>query len=200
MKNIMWSSALAALAIMAPPAPAQLLGGGGGIGGGLGGGLSGGLGGGVSGLGGVGSTVGSVGSSVGSTVGGTASGAANVDRSSGRASGNVAGGLTGGASGSLGQLALAGSSAANVAGSFDVSPGMIVQDARGRAIGTVQSVRSTASGTVQSVVMKVGDATATLPAANFSGSGNVLVSAMGKGDVKKAAKNGNGSDGKQAAN
>ena len=65
---------------------------------------------------------------------------------------------------------------------------MIVEDARGRAIGTVQNVHSTAQGTVQSVVMKVGDATTTLPAANFNGSGNVLVSAMGKGEVKKTAK------------
>jgi hypothetical protein len=37
MKNIFWGSALAALAIMAAPAPAQLLGGGGGLGGSLGG-------------------------------------------------------------------------------------------------------------------------------------------------------------------
>lgn len=199
MNKFLIGSAVAAFAIMAAPASAQLLGGGGGIGGGLGGSLSGALGGGA-GLGGLGSSIGDVSSSVGSTVSGSANGAANVDRSSGRASGNVAGGLTGGASASLGQLALAGSSAANVAGSFDVSPGMVVQDARGRVIGTVQDVRSTASGTVQSVVMTVGNATATLPAANFNGSGNVLVSAMGKGEVKKAAKNGNGSDGKQAAN
>jgi hypothetical protein len=52
----------------------------------------------------------------------------------------------------------------------------------------VQDVRTTANGTVQSVVMKVGDSTATLPAANFSGSGNALVSGMGKADVKKVAK------------
>ena len=143
MKIIIWGSALTAFAIMAAPAPAQLLGGGG-LGGGLGGSLG----------------------------------------------------------GSLGQLALAGSNAANASGSFDVAPGMLVQDVRGRAIGTVQSVRSTANGTVEAVVMKVGDATATLPAANFSGSGNILFSAMGKGEVKKAAKENSGkegSGGKQAA-
>ncbi|MFC0307399.1 hypothetical protein ACFFIH_23915, partial [Rhizorhabdus histidinilytica] len=105
-------------------------------------------------------------------------------RGSATGSGNAAGTASGG----LGQLALAGSAAANAAGSFDVAPGMLVQDARGRVIGTVQDVRSTARGTVQSVVMQVGDATATLPAANFNGSGNVLVSAMGKGEVKKTAK------------
>lgn len=192
MKNIIWGSALTALAIMAAPAPAQLLGGGGGIGGGLGASLGGGL----SGAGGLGSsvdnTVGGVGSSVGSTVSGTASGAANIDRANRRASGNANAGLAGAAQGSLGQLALAGSSAANASGSFDVAPGMVVQDVRGRAIGTVQQVRSTANGTIETVVMKVGDATASLPAANFSGSGNVLVSAMGKGEVKKAAKDGSG--------
>ena len=193
MKNIFLGSALAALAIMAAPAPAQLLGGGGGLGGSLGGNLGG-------GLGGVGSTVGGIGSSVGSTVNGTMSGGANVDRGSGRASGNASGSLAGAAQGSLGQLALAGSSAANASGSFDVSPGMMVQDARGRLVGTVQDVQTTASGTVQAVVMKVGDATATLPAANFAGSGNVLVSAMGKGEVKKTARGGGDANGKRSGN
>jgi hypothetical protein len=64
---------------------------------------------------------------------------------------------------------------------------MAVTDARGRAIGTVQAVRSTARGSVQSVLVKVGKKTAELPAANFSGSGTALVSAMGKGEVKDAA-------------
>jgi hypothetical protein len=63
-----------------------------------------------------------------------------------------------------------------------------VTDAKGRAIGTVQDVRTTASGKVRDVVVAVGNRTATLPAANFSGSGDALVSAMGKGEVKDAAK------------
>lgn len=116
-----------------------------------------------------------------SNLGGSASG-------SGSASGGGSGSLSAldGAASGAGNLALAGSGAAN-AGAFPVNPGMIVTDAKGRAIGTVQSVRSTARGTVQRVLVKVGDKTANLPASNFSGSGNVLVSAMGKGDVKDAA-------------
>lgn len=192
--NVIWAGALTALAIMTAPASAQLLGGGG-IGGALGGSLGGSLGGGLSG---VGSTIGSVGSSVTGSANGAFSGNANVDHRSGRASGSGSAGLAGAAQGSLGQLALAGSSAANASGSFDVAPGMVIEDVRGRAIGAVQDVRSTANGTVETVVMKVGDATASLPAANFSGSGNVLVSAMGKGEVKKAAKE-NGSSEQQAA-
>jgi hypothetical protein len=85
-------------------------------------------------------------------------------------------------------LAATGSAAANLAGSFDVSPGMVVEDARGRTIGTVQSVRTTANGVVDTVLVEVGNRTAALPAANFSGSGNALVSAMGKGEVKDEAK------------
>jgi hypothetical protein len=38
------------------------------------------------------------------------------------------------------------------------------------------------------MVVAVGDRTAILPAGNFSGSGDVLVSAMGKGDLKGVAK------------
>ena len=105
-------------------------------------------------------------------------------------SGSAAGAGTlsglGGAASGTGNLALAGSGAAN-AGAFPVNPGMAVTDAKGRTIGTVQSVRSTARGTVQSVLVRVGKKTADLPAANFSGSGSALVSAMGKGDVKDAA-------------
>jgi hypothetical protein len=40
---------------------------------------------------------------------------------------------------------------------------------------------------VQQVLVKDGKKTAALPASNFSGSGGVLVSAMGKGDVKNSA-------------
>jgi hypothetical protein len=118
-----------------------------------------------------------------------------VDRAStagGNASGSAAGSgsgalstLAGSASGA-GNLALAGSGAAN-AGAFPINPGMVVTDAKGHAIGTVQSVRSTAGGAVQRVLVTVGKKTADLPAANFAGSGSALVSAMGKGDVKNAA-------------
>lgn len=102
------------------------------------------------------------------------------------ANGTAMGG--GSASGGGGMLALAGSSAANGSGSFGVTPGMTVSDVKGRAIGTVREVRTAADGAVRDVVMQVGNRTATLPAANFSGSGSVLVSAMSQGDVKDAAK------------
>jgi hypothetical protein len=65
---------------------------------------------------------------------------------------------------------------------------MAVTDAKGHVIGTVSTVRSTAQGSVQQVMVAVGNRTATLPAANFTGSGNVLVSAIGKGEVKNTAK------------
>ena len=61
-------------------------------------------------------------------------------------------------------------------------------DAKGHVIGTVSNVRSTAQGSVREVMVTVGKQTATLPAANFTGSGDVLVSAIGKGEVKNTAK------------
>ena len=127
-------------------------------------------------------------------VGDRARGAAsNLTERAANAGGNVAGSASGSASatggnGSLaGNLALAGSGAAQ-GGAFPVNTGMVVRDAQGRAIGAVQSVRTNARGAVERVLVKVGDKVANLPAANFSGSGNVLVSAMGQGDVSSAAK------------
>ncbi len=119
-----------------------------------------------------------------------------VSNLTGRAA-NAAGNAAGSGSGSLsaaggngalsGNLALAGSGAAQ-GGAFPVNTGMVVNDAQGRAIGAVQSVRTNAQGAVERVLVKVGERIANLPAANFSGSGNVLVSAMGQGDVSSAAK------------
>jgi hypothetical protein len=54
-------------------------------------------------------------------------------------------------------------------------------------VGRVQSVRRTATGAVESVAVQVGDRVATLPAANFGVTGDVLVSAMGRGEVRRAA-------------
>ena len=109
------------------------------------------------------------------------SGSGNAD-----GSGSGSASLLGSNAAGAGNLALAGTGAAN-AGAFPVSPGMVVTNAKGRVIGTVQSVRSTARGTVQKVLVRVGNKVAELPAVNFTGSGNVLVSAMGKGDTKDAA-------------
>lgn len=102
----------------------------------------------------------------------------------------VAGTASAAASGAVGRtqtLAAAGSARAAQAGAFLVSVGMPVRDARGKAIGTVQSVRSNASGAVEEVLVQTRSGTATLPAANFTGSGSALVSAMGKSEVNKAA-------------
>jgi len=71
---------------------------------------------------------------------------------------------------------------------FAIEPGMGVRDTRGRVIGTVQDVRASGTGVVQQVLVDVGNRTATLPAANFSGSGDALISGMGKSKVKKKAK------------
>ncbi|PCD03957.1 hypothetical protein COC42_06455 [Sphingomonas spermidinifaciens] len=114
-----------------------------------------------------------------------------VGSTAGSAAGNAMGSASGSGSGSVGNgmLALAGSSAAQGAGTFDVQPGMRVVDAKGRAIGTVRDLRSEADGRVREVLVQVGDRTATLPAANFSGQGsgegNVLVSSMKRSDVKR---------------
>ncbi|MDB5715870.1 MAG: hypothetical protein JWO15_3267 [Sphingomonadales bacterium] len=78
--------------------------------------------------------------------------------------------------------------AGNGAGSFDALPGMNVNDAKGRFIGTVSKFESTSTGRVEKVVMKVGNRTASLPASNFTGSGDVLVSTMPKKDVTTEAK------------
>lgn len=86
-----------------------------------------------------------------------------------------------------GMLAVAGSTAANGAGAFQVTPGMAVTDVKGQAIGTVQSVRTSATGAVQQVLVRVKDKTATLPAANFTGSGAALVSAMGRSEIQETA-------------
>lgn len=105
------------------------------------------------------------------------------------AAANVAGNGAFIAQGSAGQLAAAGSGAASGSGMFAVEPGMPVMDAKGRVLGHVQDVQQTKSGVVQSVTMEVGNRTATLPAADFAGSGDVLFTGMSKSEVKSAAKN-----------
>lgn len=128
----------------------------------------------------IGSAVGSARSVTGSVVG-TASGAASL-------TGTGTGMADGIASGGLGQLAASGSAAASGAGMFAIEPGMPIEDAKGRVVGYVQQVQQTKQGVVQAVTVEVGDRVATLPAANFSGSGEALVTAMTKGQLTTAAK------------
>ncbi|MGN6595216.1 hypothetical protein [Sphingopyxis terrae] len=127
-------------------------------------------------------------------VGQTARGAVGNmrDRAGGAASGlsgaaNGAGSAAGDFQGSLGQLAVAGSGAASGAGMFAVEPGMAVTDARGKVIGYIQDIRHTGRGVVQAVAVEVGNRVATLPAASFTGSGDVLVTGMTKSELKKTA-------------
>lgn len=125
---------------------------------------------------------------------GTASGAIGGarDRAGGALSGvsgtaSGAGSAAGAFQGSLGQLAAAGSGAVSGGGMFAVEPGMAVTDARGKVIGHVQTIRQTGNGAVQAVTVAVGDRLATLPAASFAGSGDLLVTGMTKGELKKTA-------------
>ena len=122
----------------------------------------------------------------------TARSAAGNAVGSASGAGSIAGGASGmgkgTASGSLSQLAASGSAAANSAGMFAIEPGMPIEDARGRTIGYVQSVKQTKQGIVQAVTVETGNRVATLPAANFSGSGDALVTGMTKGQLTSAAK------------
>lgn len=126
-----------------------------------------------------GTAQGAVGSARGLAQGATSAG--------GSFAGNAQAMASGMASGGMGQLAAAGSAAANVAGNVAVMPGMAVEDARGRTIGEVESVVANAQGTVMGVLVGVGGSEALLPAGNFTATGDALVSAMGKGEVKKEA-------------
>ena len=123
-----------------------------------------------------------------STAGNAASGAVNRASGLGSVTGNVAGSGNGMAMGNLGQLAASGSSAANAGGMFAVAPGMPIEDPKGRVVGYVQSVQQSGSGVVQSVIVESGNRMAELPAANFAGSGDVLVTGMTKGELKKVSK------------
>ncbi|HEY1124196.1 MAG TPA: PRC-barrel domain-containing protein [Sphingobium sp.] len=78
--------------------------------------------------------------------------------------------------------------ARNAAGGLAAAPGMDIQSVKGKTIGKVRDVVTDNQGRVKSLVVETGDRLATLPASNFSGDGNILVSAMGAGDIKKASK------------
>ena len=129
------------------------------------------------------------------TTRGVASGAVDYGRgtatalggAAGSAAGNANGNASGLFSGAAGQLAAAGSLAAAGNANFEVSKGMRVFGPDGDRLGKVRGVIADSRGQVQALLVKVDGATATLPAANFSGSGNALVSAMGEGQIKNAA-------------
>lgn len=130
---------------------------------------------------------GTAGSAVG-TARGAADNAAGLASGAGSIAGSGSAMGSGMASGSLGQLVASGSGAANGAGTFAIEPGMPIEDAKGRTIGYVQSVKQTKQGIVQAVTVESGNRIATLPAANFSGQGDALVTGMTKGELTSAAK------------
>ena len=111
-----------------------------------------------------------------------------------QANGSAAGSATGIFSGLSHNLALAGSTAANVTGSFDIKSGTQLYDMAGEKIGKVKEVIADAQGRVRALVIKVDDTTATLPAANFAANGDVLVTAMSEAQIEAAGnKQANGS-------
>jgi len=122
---------------------------------------------------------------VASTARGTVSGAAST---AGSASGSASAAASGMFSGAAGQLALAGSAAGQAAGTFDISRGMPVTDDDGDRIGVVKQVIADARGRVQHLVVQTEDGPATVPAGNFTGSGSLLISAMGEGKLEKTAR------------
>lgn len=103
------------------------------------------------------------------------------------AAGNAQGSGEGAFAGLGNGLALAGSAAGDLNGTFDVKPGMKLFDANGEKIGKIKQVVADQRGNVEALVVKVDGETATLPAANFTGSGSILTSAMGEGEIKQVA-------------
>ncbi|MGC4252959.1 MAG: hypothetical protein QM605_16230, partial [Sphingobium sp.] len=65
-------------------------------------------------------------------------------------------------------------------------------------IGHVKQVMADSRGKVRSLLVDVKGRSANLPAANFSGQGDVLISAMSKEQVSNAARGEHGSDGASA--
>ena len=65
---------------------------------------------------------------------------------------------------------------------------MPVSDDDGERIGTVSGVLADARGQVQQVVVMTNDGAATVPAANFTGEGALLISAMSEGKLEKTAR------------
>ena len=104
----------------------------------------------------------------------------------GQANGSADGSARSIFSGLSSNLAMAGSAAADAAGSFDVKSGTQLFDMADEKIGKVKAVVADAKGRVTALVVKVEDTTATLPAANFAANGDVLVSAMSQAQIVSA--------------
>lgn len=136
-----------------------------------------------------GQTVGTVRDTTTGTVDGVRNQAGSAVSGYASAAGSASSSATAMLNGSSSNLALAGSAAGDAAGAFEVKPGMKLFDADGDRIGKVRQVIADAQGNVQALVVKVDDATATLPAGAFSVDGTALVSTMAEGQIKSVAAN-----------
>lgn len=104
-------------------------------------------------------------------------------QTSGSAQGSAAGSGSGAFSG-LGQnLALAGSAAADAAGTFDVKPGTSLFDLQGEKIGKVREVFADGAGRVKGMLVKTDDGTALLPAGAFAANGENLVTTLSQSQI-----------------
>lgn len=126
--------------------------------------------------------------------------AGNLLSSTGTAAGSAQGSATGSATGTFSgmsqNLALAGSAAADAAGSFDIKPGASLFDLDGDKIGKVREVFADGSGRVKGLLVKVDDTTALLPARDFAADGESLVTALSEAQIMAAGEaqaNGSGS-------
>ncbi|MGQ3179027.1 MAG: hypothetical protein ACT6SC_15650, partial [Blastomonas fulva] len=106
--------------------------------------------------------------------------------------GNAGGSLAGNAGAIAGSAGGSANGSGALTGSGESGPatlaGMPVTNAKGRAIGFVQSVRTGANGTADMVMVEIGDRIVPVPASQLSGNGDVLVTAMSAGQLKAAAK------------
>lgn len=106
---------------------------------------------------------------------------------SGSVSGSASGSGSGAGAGSLGPVTGSGSASGAGEGGFQVTRGMPVLAPDGDRIGKVHQLFTNARGEVQQVLVKVDGTTALLPAANFSASGNAVMSAMTESQIQQAA-------------
>ena len=83
-------------------------------------------------------------------------------------------------------LALAGSAAADAAGSFDIKPGTNLYDLDGDKIGKVRDVVADSTGRVKAVLVKVDDTMAMLPVNDFAADGKRLVTSLSETQIEAA--------------
>ena len=102
------------------------------------------------------------------------------------AQGSLMGSATGSLAGMSQNLALAGTAAADAAGSFDIKPGTNLFDLDGDKIGKVREVFADGSGRVKGLLVKVDDTTALLPVNDFAANGQGLVTALSEAQIMSA--------------